>query len=365
MVQKVNQRCQEVAQVIDQINKISRQTKILALNAAIEAAHAGDRGKGFAAVAQAIRALADEVSDVTEHSRNSISMATSLSAQAAGRTADVRRDIQSILESVGNGSTACDHILADLEGAAAQFSQIAAAAEQMAAANMHVRTSIVESKTMSAEVSARLRNTQSDSTSLLRSTEVIQEMLATVEVGDGQFEQLLQKCRRWRDRIESRVQQLDAKGQDLFDATYLAIPGTNPLQHMVSYQPAFEVAIRGLLDEAKAETRALAVVCTDRHGYLPTHNTETSRPPTGDVAVDTKQCRDKRIMTDRYGQRSATYEGALLLQTFVRDNGDLTVEIALPIAVRGKPWGAMRFGFSPDVVSPRGQAASVIDRRPA
>jgi len=80
---------------------------------------------------------------------------------------------------------------------------------------------------------------------------------------------------------------------------------------------------------------------------MPTHNTDFSRPPSGDPAVDIKTCRDKRVMTDRHARRAATYAGRLLLQTFVRDNGDLTAEVALPIHVQGRHWGAVRFGMAP------------------
>lgn len=359
-VQQVSERCAEVAQVIDEIGRISRQTKILALNAAIEAAHAGAAGKGFAAVALAIRTLADEVSEVTQNCRASVALATTLSAQAAGRTTQVRGDIQGILSSVSAGSEACGQILGDLEGAAGQFTQIAAAAEQMAAANMHVRSSIVHSKRISSEVSARLRSTAVLSNALLASTENIQELLGAFDQGNGRFEQLLLRCRSWHGRIEQRLQTLADEGAPLFDEQYSALPGTNPQQHALRYQPAFERAIRPLLDQARAETQALACVCTDRNGYLPTHNSDFCKPPSGDPAVDTRLCRDKRIMRDRHGQRSARYAGRLLLQTFVRDNGDLTVELALPLQLGGRRWGAVRFGFSPERVS---AASDAVDAR--
>lgn len=362
-VQQVSERCAEVAQVIDEISRISRQTKILALNAAIEAAHAGAAGKGFAAVALAIRTLADEVSEVTQNCRASVALATTLAAQAAGRTTQVRSDIQGILQTVSTGSVACGHILGDLEGAAGQFTQIAAAAEQMAAANMHVRSSIVQSKRISSEVSARLRSTTESSNALLASTENIQELLGAFEQGQGRFEQLLLRCRGWQQRVEHQLQILASHGAPLFDEDYSLLPGTNPPQHALRYQPAFERAIRPLLDQARAETQALACVCTDRNGYLPTHNSDFCKPPSGDPAIDVRQCRDKRIMRDRHGQRSAQYTGRLLLQTFVRDNGELTVELALPLHVEGRRWGALRFGFAPERVSAAGDAMAAANEQ--
>ena len=351
LVMEVRTRCAEVHAVIDQIGGIARQTKILALNAAIEAARAGEAGRGFSVVAHEIQVLADLVSSVTIKSQKTVSVALELATQAAGASIEVREGIDSTLDIVRRGSQACDAILNDLEGASSQFALIAAAAEQMAASNNHVLVSISRSKRMSAEVADRLRKTTDASTALLTGTEQVQELLGSFQAGDGRFERLLRTCQKWRDKLASEMGRLHGHGQDLFDEHLTPIGGTNPQQHFVSYQSAFEDVIQPLLDEARTDTEALACTCTTTLGYLPTHNSEFSQHPCGDPAIDIRTCRDKRIMKDRYGQRSATYDGALLLQTFVRDNGDLTVEIALPIELNGRRWGAVRFGFAPNTVA--------------
>jgi methyl-accepting chemotaxis protein len=65
-IEKLGDRSKEIGQIIDTISGIAGQTNLLALNAAIEAARAGEQGRGFAVVAEEVRKLAEQSQDAAK-----------------------------------------------------------------------------------------------------------------------------------------------------------------------------------------------------------------------------------------------------------------------------------------------------------
>ena len=156
-----------------------------------------------------------------------------------------------------------------------------------------------------------------------------------------------QLCQIFEQAVASGAVSMDA----LFDAGYVEISGTNPLQHRTSILDWADRALPPFQEAFLAkDPRMVFCVAIDRNGYLPVHNKIYSHPQrTGDVAWNTANSRNRRIFNDVAGLAAGRNQRTYLIQSYARDmGGGKTVmmrEIDVPIRVNGKHWGGFRTAY--------------------
>ncbi|WP_426117735.1 methyl-accepting chemotaxis protein [Pseudomonas sp. DSP3-2-2] len=157
---------QGISGVLDVIRGIADQTNLLALNAAIEAARAGEAGRGFAVVADEVRALAHRTQQSTaeiEKMIASIQGGASKAVSAMSHSSERARASLDVAEAAG-------HALADITAAIVQINErnisIASATEEQAQVAREVDRNLTSIRDLSVQTAAGANQTSAASSEL-------------------------------------------------------------------------------------------------------------------------------------------------------------------------------------------------------
>lgn len=131
-VDKLAGETQQIMSAAGMIQSIAEQTNLLALNAAIEAARAGEQGRGFAVVADEVRALASKTRDSTQQIQGIIKSLTSKADEAVAIAKVGDKEAALGLAQVIEAQQALQGIRDAVNRITGMSQQMAAAAEEQA-----------------------------------------------------------------------------------------------------------------------------------------------------------------------------------------------------------------------------------------
>jgi len=348
-VSKLESSSARIGDIISLIEDIADQTKLLALNAAIEAARAGEHGRGFAVVADEVKMLSEKTATSTKEIAEIIGTIQVESREAATSIVEEQARVEEGVEQ-SNAARLCLERILGLAGETANLiNQIASATEEQSATTNEISEKIHAVSRSAQLVHQDMRASDEACTILSGVAEQIFSTVGKFSVGN-RHDSMKDLARDLRDRAVAALGKAVAEnriaGNDLFDRNYQPIANTAPQKYATAFDKFFDQAISPIQEEVLSRNSSvLFAICVDDHGYVASHNLRYTKPLTGDPEADKVNNRTKRIFNDKTGLKAAQNTEPFLLQTYMRDTGEIINDVSTPIYFNNRHWGAVRIGY--------------------
>ncbi|OHW39616.1 methyl-accepting chemotaxis protein [Pseudomonas sp. 06C 126] len=158
----------DIGKVLDVIRAIAEQTNLLALNAAIEAARAGEAGRGFAVVADEVRALAHRTQQSTQEIEKMVAGIQNGTGEAVQSMQQSNQRTQSTLEMARAAGVALEQITQSISLINERNLVIASASEEQAQVSREVDRNLVNIRDLATQSAAGANQTSAASHELSR-----------------------------------------------------------------------------------------------------------------------------------------------------------------------------------------------------
>jgi methyl-accepting chemotaxis protein len=181
-IEALAQKVYGITKVLDVIRSVAEQTNLLALNAAIEAARAGEAGRGFAVVADEVRALAHRTQSSTQEIEQLVGDIRQGTDQAVAAMEGSNSRAQTTLELAQSAGVALDEIAAAITLITERNVVIASASEEQAQVAREVDRNLTNIRDISLQSSAGANQTSAASHELSRLATDLNGMVAAFSV---------------------------------------------------------------------------------------------------------------------------------------------------------------------------------------
>lgn len=176
-VASLGARSDQIGEIVGTIEDIADQTNLLALNAAIEAARAGEQGRGFAVVADEVRALAVRTTKATSEIGV---MIRTIQNETKNAVESMDQGVSEVAKGSSEAARSGDallNIINQINDVTMQISQIATAAEEQTATTSEISGNILQVTEIARRTSDGTHKTNEASNQLLTMAE---ELMATL-----------------------------------------------------------------------------------------------------------------------------------------------------------------------------------------
>ncbi|WP_085646681.1 MULTISPECIES: methyl-accepting chemotaxis protein [unclassified Pseudomonas] len=178
MIEGLAAQGRDIGKVLDVIRAIAEQTNLLALNAAIEAARAGEAGRGFAVVADEVRALAHRTAQSTQEIEKMVAGIQNGTGEAVESMQQSNQRTQTTLEMARAAGVALEQITQSIHQINERNLVIASASEEQAQVSREVDRNLVNIRDLATQSAAGANQTSAATHELSRLAVDLNAMVA-------------------------------------------------------------------------------------------------------------------------------------------------------------------------------------------
>lgn len=345
---------EQVKRVSQSIDTIARTTNMLALNAAIEAEKAGEAGQTFAVVAAEVKKLALDT--------------RTAAVEITGTVNSLSDEASKFVDQIGDGVAASgaaqqqfSTLRQTIDGVTQIVGQVGNRNREIAGSTAAIHKSLLQSQHVRDEV-AKANGQIIDAVTHAHGQIAGLEMQANrmfdhiVHSGlsseDQEFVDLaMEEARAIVEVTEAAIANGSLSVEDLFDTDYRPVAGSNPPRFTTGLTRWAERQWQPIIEAMKARRpdKILSCVPTSREGFLPIHLREFSRTPTGDLAHDTKYCRNGRILMGGIDDVAKASEQDYMMAVYRHEGDGKTYKtvrnVYVPIRINGRRWGDAEIAY--------------------